>query len=166
MLNAMTLVSTITAKATTSKEITNLYSSSNYYFVVRTILSTGRFSDSNQASASTTVDPVTDDANNLIVPAKVRYTLSGSQTYANSIQIYGILQVKEYDGSAGSGTLELHAPTITVFSEGAIIGDAAGYVGGAEGGRRSSVQSGRLWGARRFGTRSRKYWSERRHERW
>ncbi|MFH1367991.1 MAG: hypothetical protein ABII64_02565 [Elusimicrobiota bacterium] len=73
---------------------------------------------------------VVDDDYNLIVYSTETYTLStGSESYFNSIQIYGTLNVPAYNGSSG-GTLELSAPEITIFSGGKIDVSGKGYSGG------------------------------------
>ncbi|HVP57894.1 MAG TPA: T9SS type A sorting domain-containing protein [bacterium] len=70
---------------------------------------------------------VTDDANNLIVGAGETYTLGGVHSYSVSVQVAstGVLYVTSYDGTANTGYLELHAPTVTVG--GTINGDGRGY---------------------------------------
>jgi hypothetical protein len=74
---------------------------------------------------------VTDDANDLIVPAGETYELWGCHTYANSVWINGTLKVKPHDGSdATTGTLTISAASISVSSGGAIVADGRGYGGG------------------------------------
>ena len=67
-----------------------------------------------------------DDADNLIVGDGETYTLGGVHSYNVDIQIEGggVLYVASYDGSADTGWLELHAPSITVV--GTINGDYRG----------------------------------------
>jgi len=73
---------------------------------------------------------VTDNPNNLIVPAGTTYTLTGARSYNTAIRIDGTLYVKPYDGTTSSGTLSLSAPNVTISSAGLITADAAGYPGG------------------------------------
>ncbi|MQY65434.1 MAG: hypothetical protein GH147_02985, partial [Clostridia bacterium] len=71
---------------------------------------------------------VTDNPSDLIVPAGESYTLDGSHTYTNSVQIDGTLYVIPYDGTGNTGRLELVAPVITI--NGSINIDGKGYQGG------------------------------------
>jgi nitrous oxidase accessory protein NosD len=77
---------------------------------------------------------VTDNANELIVPAGDTYILYDSHTYNKRIVINGTLNVKAYDNTAltKTGTLTLTAPEITI--NGAIDGSGSGYGGGGGGG--------------------------------
>jgi len=84
---------------------------------------------------------VTDDANNLIVPAGETHELWGCHTYTNSVQISGTLKVKPHDGSdATTGTLTLNAASISIAQGGAIVADGRGYGGG--GGASARAASG------------------------
>jgi hypothetical protein len=72
---------------------------------------------------------VTDDADILYVgPAEI-YTLDGTHSYNQYVDIQGTLYVTGYNGSGTTGTLELIAPQITV--SGQINGDGRGFRGEA-----------------------------------
>lgn len=73
---------------------------------------------------------VTDNGIDLIVPEGETCTKFGSWTYSNSVEIRGSLIVRPFDGSPGSGTLKLTAPTIVVHSSGVIDADNAGWWAG------------------------------------
>ncbi|MEM4728928.1 MAG: hypothetical protein QXH42_04100, partial [Thermoplasmata archaeon] len=78
---------------------------------------------------------VIDNANNLIIPAGEEYTLYGTHTYKDTVQIDGTLKLKPYDGSdEKTGTLVIYAKSITIGPSGAILGDGRGYGGGGGGG--------------------------------
>ncbi|MEM2869206.1 MAG: hypothetical protein QW379_02130 [Thermoplasmata archaeon] len=78
---------------------------------------------------------IIDNANNLIIPAGEEYTLYGTHTYKDSVQIDGTLKLKPYDGSdEKTGTLVIYAKSITIGPTGAILGDGRGYGGGGGGG--------------------------------
>ncbi len=68
---------------------------------------------------------VTDNSEDLVVPAGETYSLDGSHSYAAGIRIDGILKVKAYTGTQG-GTLELSAPSIYISSSGRITADGQG----------------------------------------
>jgi hypothetical protein len=72
---------------------------------------------------------VIDNADSLYVAAGETYTLGGSHTYNVKVRVdaTGFLFVAAYTGAAGTGNLELHAPTIMIA--GTILGDGCGYRG-------------------------------------
>lgn len=73
---------------------------------------------------------VTDDGIDLIIPEGETCTKFGAWTYSNSVEICGRLVVPPFDGSPGSGTLKLTAPTIVVHSSGVVDADYAGWWAG------------------------------------
>ena len=84
---------------------------------------------------------ITDNSNDLIVPAGETYELSGCHTYTNSVKINGTLKVKPHDGSdATTGTLTLFAASISIAQGGTIVADGRGYGGG--GGASTKTGSG------------------------
>jgi hypothetical protein len=77
---------------------------------------------------------IVDNSDDLIVPDQETYVMSGSHTYANSVQINGTLEVEPYSGqNDGSGTLALAAPWVIIGPSGSIIADGRGYGGGGGG---------------------------------
>jgi len=68
---------------------------------------------------------VTDDADILYVGPGEEYTLDGTHTYNQYVDIQGTLYVTKYIGSGTTGTLELIAPQITV--SGTINGNERGW---------------------------------------
>ena len=68
---------------------------------------------------------VTDDADILYVGPGEEYTLNGTHSYNQYVNIEGTLYVTGYNGSGTTGTLELIAPEITV--SGIINGNSRGY---------------------------------------
>jgi len=68
---------------------------------------------------------ITDDADILYVGPGEEYTLNGTHSYNQYVNIEGTLYVTGYNGSGTTGTLKLIAPEITVT--GAINGNGRGY---------------------------------------
>ncbi|MDD5687086.1 MAG: hypothetical protein PHE88_04555 [Elusimicrobia bacterium] len=68
---------------------------------------------------------LTDNSSDLIILATETYTLSGTHTYTNSVQIYGTLFITQYNGSGSSGRLELSASTVII--NGKIDATGKGY---------------------------------------
>jgi outer membrane protein assembly factor BamB len=137
-LNETTILTKIAERTITTYNVTDLWSSTTYYFIIKVVNTDGLSSlidliVANEVNATTLQGTVIDDGANLIIPPKVKYWLCGVHSYTNSIQIYGNLYVVKYNGSHPTGTLKLQAPTIKVYEGGAIISDGAGYRGG-EGG--------------------------------
>jgi hypothetical protein len=76
----------------------------------------------------------TNDENDLIIPLGESFDLSGTHSYAVSVQILGTLNIKPWDGAdAETGMLSLKAPKITIGPSGRIAGDGRGYGGGGGG---------------------------------
>jgi hypothetical protein len=74
---------------------------------------------------------ITDTSEKLIIPAGEYYTLGGTRTYIQSVEVFGTLYVKAYNATAGSGYLELIAPNITIATTGKIDAGGRGFRGGA-----------------------------------
>ncbi|MBN1456760.1 MAG: hypothetical protein JW912_02785 [Sedimentisphaerales bacterium] len=70
---------------------------------------------------------VTDNSEMLIVPTGETYTLDGTHTYSQYVNIEGTLYVTKHDGSGTTGELELIAPQITVA--GTVDGTGRGFRG-------------------------------------
>lgn len=81
------------------------------------------------------VRAVTDDGEQLMVPAGETYTLYGEHAYTASVIVNGTLSVDVYDGNpvSGKGTLKLVAPYIYIGPAGRIDAMAKGEAGGAAG---------------------------------
>jgi len=84
---------------------------------------------------------VTDNSENLIIPAGESYTLDGTHSYSNSVQIYGTLYVTSYNGTGTTGKLELIAPTVIISSGGRIDVSGYGYLGSSGPGAGQGVWS-------------------------
>ncbi|MBI4655895.1 MAG: hypothetical protein HY746_04005 [Elusimicrobia bacterium] len=82
-------------------------------------------------TASIAHTAITDDTANLIIPTGEAYTLDGTHSYSDFIQIDGTLYITGYNGTGTTGMLELISSSITVSSTGKIIADGRGYPSGS-----------------------------------
>ncbi|MBN2375582.1 MAG: hypothetical protein JXD22_04225 [Sedimentisphaerales bacterium] len=72
---------------------------------------------------------VTDNSEILHVPIGENYTLDGTHTYSQYVNIEGTLYVTKYNGGGTTGVLELNAPQITIA--GTVDGTGKGFRGEA-----------------------------------
>ncbi|MEA3506808.1 MAG: hypothetical protein U9R36_04900, partial [Elusimicrobiota bacterium] len=70
---------------------------------------------------------IIDTSEKLIIPEGVTYTLSGSHTYTEYVEIRGTLKVYPYNGDEESGALYLITPDLIIEAGGKLMAEGVGY---------------------------------------